>query len=404
MLVGVCLHGVVALAQTTAQPPPADQAQPSPYTETVDVVGATPIHGLGVPRAKMPGNVQTATGSDLARTPGIHAGGQLMGVFGSVHVNETQANPFQPDLQFRGFAVSPLLGLPQGLAVYQDGVRLNEPFGDTVNWDLIPAHAIASVNLMPGSNPLFGLNALGGAISLQTKTGSSHPGHAVSLLGGSFGRVWADVQSGGHRGGVSYFVAGRVLAEDGWRDFSPSRVRQLFGNVEWQGASSTLTASVTGGANRLVGNGPAPVQLLDERRDAIFTHPDETRTQMALLSLRGRHAVSPDVSLDAVLFYRPSTVHTINGDGTEYGARATDRASYIRTRSRRNRVDPRAAVRASGKTRDLPMARYRSVFMAYGTLRRRRSPFRIGPGGPGRVRRSVGATAAERSVGRHRGR
>ena len=41
---------------------------------------------------------------------------------------------------------------------------------------------------MPGSNPLFGLNALGGAVSVRTKTGFSHPGHAFTMSGGSFGR------------------------------------------------------------------------------------------------------------------------------------------------------------------------------------------------------------------------
>jgi outer membrane cobalamin receptor len=308
-----------AAAQSSTQPAQDDQQTVPQFKESIEVVGATPIHGLGIDRNKVPGNIQVATSADLTRTSGLHAGEQLGSAFGSVHTNETQTNPFQPDIQFRGFAASPLLGLPQGIAVYQDGVRLNEPFGDTVNWDLLPTNAIASVNLMPGSNPLFGLNALGGAVSLQTKTGFSHPGHAVSLLGGSFGRRWADLQSGGHTDRLSYFITGRVLAEEGWRDFSPSRVRQMFGSVEWRGASTMLGASVTGGANTLIGNGPAPIQLLSEDRRAIFTHPDETKTSTTLVTLRGRHTAASDVSLEAVLFYRPATIRTLNGDDTNYG-------------------------------------------------------------------------------------
>jgi outer membrane receptor protein involved in Fe transport len=281
-------------------------------------VGVTPIHGLGIPRDKVPSNVQAATAADLVRTAGLHFGEQFTAAFASVAVSEAQENPFQPEIQFRGFTASPLLGLPQGVAVYQDGVRLNEPFGDTVNWDLLPTSAIASVNLMPGSNPLFGLNALGGAVSLQTKTGFSHPGHTVSFSGGSFGRLWADATSGGRAGRLAYFITGRVLAEDGWRDFSPSRVSQVFGNVEWRGASTTLNAAVTGGANRLTGNGAAPLQLLEQDRAAIFTHPDETDTDMALVTLRGRHAAAADVMLDGVLFYRPATIRTFNGDDTSY--------------------------------------------------------------------------------------
>ena len=103
---------------------------------------------------------------------------------GSVFVNEVQSNPLQPDVQYRGFVGSPLLGLPQGLAIYQDGVRLNEPFGDTVNWALIPESAIDSVYLVPGSNPLFGLNALGGAIAIRTKDGFNHAGTRAEVAHG----------------------------------------------------------------------------------------------------------------------------------------------------------------------------------------------------------------------------
>lgn len=318
-LATMLLQSGVAAAQTGQQSQGGSQPAPPEYKETIEVVGATPIHGLGIQRDKVPSNIQLATAADLARTPAFHFGDQLSAAFASVHVNEAQTNPFQPDIQFRGFTASPLLGLPQGVAIYQDGVRLNEPFGDTVNWELLPINAIASVSLMPGSNPLFGLNALGGAVSIQTKTGFSHPGHEVSLVGGSFGRRWADVESGGHGDRFSYFLTGRVLAEDGWRDFSPSRVRQLFGNAEWRGASTTLSAAVTGGLNRLVGNGAAPVQLLDDDRRAIFTHPDETKTNMALVTLRGRQTAARDVTLDGVLFYRPATVRTFNGDDTVYG-------------------------------------------------------------------------------------
>ncbi|MQA29288.1 MAG: TonB-dependent receptor [Luteitalea sp.] len=312
--------GGPVLAQ--APPPtedPASQQQASPtYEETVEVVGATPIHGVGVDRDKIPSNVQTATADALKRTGGSSIGEQMNLGMPSVHVNEATTNPFQPDLQFRGFVGSPLLGLPQGLAVYQNGVRLNESFGDTVNWDLIPTNAISSINLMPGSNPLFGLNALGGAISIQTKTGFSHPGHSVSVSGGSFGRQWVEAEGGGHTDRVSYFVAGSALSEDGWRDFSPSQVRQLFGDVAWRGGSTTLNATVTSGVNRLIGNGAVPIELLDEDRSAIFTYPDETKTRGTLLTFRARHDAGSAVAFDGMFSYRRGSIRTFNGDDSDY--------------------------------------------------------------------------------------
>ena len=163
---------------------------------------------------------------------------------GSVFVNEAQSNPLQPDLQYRGFVGSPLLGLPQGLAVYQDGVRINEPFGDTVNWALIPECAIDSVYLMPGSNPLFGLNALGGAIAIDTKDGFDHAGHARRAHGGlvrprrSAGR---DRRLARRR--LGYFVTASHLDEDGWRDFSPTEAQQVFAKLDVPASGSRSTSA-----------------------------------------------------------------------------------------------------------------------------------------------------------------
>jgi outer membrane receptor protein involved in Fe transport len=317
MLVSVAAAVVSAQAPATNQPS-QPQEPPPKFEETIEVIGATPIHGLGIDRNRMPNNVQTVTADALERTGAIAVGERMLLTLPSVHVNEATTNPFQPDLSYRGFTGSPLLGLPQGLAVYQNGVRLNEPFGDTVNWDLLPADAIASINLMAGSNPLFGLNALGGAVSVQTKTGFSHPGHDAGVSGGSFGRYLVEAGSGGNNGRLSYFVAGSVLAEDGWRDFSPSRVRQLFGDVEWRRGSATLGGSVTTAVNRLIGNSPAPIQLLEADRSAIFTHPDETKSNMTLLSFRGRHTPDPAVSVDGLFYYRRASLDTFNGDDSDY--------------------------------------------------------------------------------------
>jgi outer membrane receptor protein involved in Fe transport len=308
----------ILIAQTASAPPSKQQQAPPTFGETIEVVGATPVHGLGIDRNKIPGNVQTATGDALTRTGGTSVGEQINLAIPSVYVNEATTNPFQPDLQFRGFVGSPLLGLPQGLAVYQNGVRLNEPFGDTVNWDLLPANAIAGLNLMPGSNPLFGLNALGGAVSVQTKTGFSHPGHDVTVSGGSFGRYLVEAGSGGNNGRLSYFAAGTALTEDGWRDFSASRLGQLFGDVEWRSGSTTLNGTVTTGVNRLIGNGAAPIQLLEEDRSAIFTYPDETETNMTLLTFRAQHNRGPAVSVDGMFYYRRVSLDTFNGDDSDY--------------------------------------------------------------------------------------
>ena len=121
-------------------------AQAGSPIEVIEVIGTTPL-GSELDADVIAANVQTATAEEMREQGALDLADFMRRSLGSVFVNEAQSNPLQPDVQYRGFVGSPLLGLPQGLAVYQDGVRSNEPFGDTVNWALIPESAIASVYL-----------------------------------------------------------------------------------------------------------------------------------------------------------------------------------------------------------------------------------------------------------------
>jgi outer membrane receptor protein involved in Fe transport len=165
--------------QPGVQTTPAPPADPPPPTFAVGVIGTTPLPGVELPADQVPAPVQTATSEDIDRSGALDVSDFLNRRVNGVHVNEVQNNPFQPDVNYRGYSASPLLGTPQGLSVYMDGVRLNQPFGEVVSWDLIPRLAIASATMMPGSNPMFGLNTLGGALSLQTKDGRAFRGTTV---------------------------------------------------------------------------------------------------------------------------------------------------------------------------------------------------------------------------------
>jgi Outer membrane receptor proteins, mostly Fe transport len=294
--------------------------------EPIEVVGVTPLHGVGLSLNEIPSNVQTATGDTIEATDSLDLTQFMNRNLGSVFINEAQNNPLQPDVQFRGFVASPLLGLPQGLSVYQNGVRINEPFGDTVQWALVPQSAIASINLIPGSNPLFGLNTLGGALSIQTKTGFTHPGVSSKVYGGSFGRVVVEAEAGGHSGDtgfgeVGYFLTFNYFDESGWRDFSPSEAKNLFADIGWRGAASSLNLNITWADTDLIGNGPAPIQLLErEGRSAIFTRPDQTENSLIMLSLLGSHQFTPEIITDANGYWRRSNIDTLNGDDSDFEA------------------------------------------------------------------------------------
>lgn len=294
------------------QEPPSS---PSPAVQTLVVVGTTPVPGDGVPKDQVPAHVQTLDASQWRQAQSLNLPEALATQLPSVSVNETQGNPYQLALNFRGFSASPLLGTPQGLSVYLDGVRVNEPFGDVVNWDMIPTTALADLALLPGSNPLFGLNTLGGALVLNTKSGDTDPGGELEVQGGSFGRRSTALSYGralGDHGHV--YGAFSSFDEDGWRDDSPSRVRQLFlkGGQRWGDASWTL--SLNHGQSNLIGNGLTPESMLAQDRQQIYTRPDQTKNRMTLLTFNSMRRWDGGLTLSTTAYLRRLRASTLNGD------------------------------------------------------------------------------------------
>ena len=307
-----CIATVVAAIGST----PALAAEPQ-MIAPIEIIGTTLLPGIGVAKDQIPSNLQQVPAEALRAAGGASATRALERKVGAVTVNEIQGNPFQADLNYRGFTASPLLGTAQGLSVYVDGIRVNEPFGDVVNWDLIPRAAIDTITVVPGSNPLYGLNTLGGALSLRTKRGSTHPGTEVELSGGSFGRVDAVVQHGGSRNELSWFVAAEGFREDGWRDRSPSEIGQLFANLSWRSGATEFGATVLAGSTDLIGNGLLPESMLSRDRESIFTHPDNTRNRSVTLAVDGSHWLGDRDQLSGQVYVRRTRTRTLNGDGND---------------------------------------------------------------------------------------
>ena len=157
-------------------------------------------------------------------------------------------NPFQPDVAYRGFVASPTVGVPQGLAVYQNGVRVNEAFGDTVNWDFIPDYAIYRLDVLP-SNPIFGLNALGGAISIEMKNGFNYQGREIELRGGSYWRRAAQMQIGMRTGNTSFYVAPMRSTTTAGATVRNPELRRIYADVGWLGERSEFHLNFTGASN-----------------------------------------------------------------------------------------------------------------------------------------------------------
>ena len=301
----------------------ADSGESSAELTTVTIIGTTPVPGASIDADKVPSNVSSVRASDLTRDGSASLIKALNGQLGSININDTLADPFQPDILYRGFDASPVLGTPQGLAVYQNGVRINEAFGDAVNWDLIPDIAINQVDIV-SANPVYGLNALGGAATITMKDGFNYQGGDVEVSGGSFDQHNGSAQFGVNNGTLGLYVAGRILDEDGWRFFAKDRVRQFYtaGSAHLGDASFDLT--YTRADNQLYGPGAAPVQSLALDPRNVFTGPQANLNRLDFITLDGSYPLAKDLSAEGVLYYRDYRQSVSNGNTTDFTACTTD--------------------------------------------------------------------------------
>lgn len=283
------------------------------------VVGTTPVPGMTVPVEKVAGNVQTLSSSDLRQdgTASIITG--LSSRLGSVNINDALADPFQPDILYRGFEASPALGTPQGLAAYQNGVRINEAFGDTVNWDLIPDIAIRRVDLL-SANPLFGLNALGGAVSVTLKNGFTFEGSDGDLSGGSFDQRQGAAEFGANNGTFGIYGAARLLNQNGWRLFSRDSLRQYYLDLALREGGISMDLSYVRADNGLFGQGAAPVQSLAINRENVFTNPQANLNTLDFITLNAEMRFTDTLAMQSVLYSRNFRQAVSNGNASAYTA------------------------------------------------------------------------------------
>lgn len=267
----------------------------------VEIVGATPIAGSEQPLREVAGNVRVYSARQLGGDGSV--AGFLADRAGSFTVEDAQGNRAAAEISYRGFSASPLLGAAQGLSVFLDGVRVNEALGDIVNWNLIPSKAIARADVMPGSNAVFGLNTLGGALALTTKSGDTHPGTEFDANVGSWGRRSIQVAHGGARARGDGFFAATIEDDAGWREHSATRLRQAFGALGWHDDRTRLRLTVNGADNRVNGTQALPLSFFDAPR-AAYTWPDSTANRLVSVNATGTHAIDDRQSLSAHAFAR----------------------------------------------------------------------------------------------------
>jgi len=298
-----------------APPAAATASSASPPAAAAENV-ATPAEPGAIDRDKVPANVQTLSAADFdhATTPSL-LDAMVRGLPG-VALSDQTGNQFQLDLNYRGFIASPVIGTPQGLAVYQNGVRINEVFGDIVNWDFIPENAISRMTLVP-SNPVYGLNAIGGALSFEMKNGFTYQGVEGDVNGGSYGRIGTAVQAGGQVGNLSGYITADAIDDGGWRDDSPSQLRRLYADLGTRGDQTEFHVTFTSASNNFGAAAATPIQMLSQNWASVYTIPQTTQNQLAFLTASASWKPSDTLTYQANAYYRGFWQSHVDGNGTD---------------------------------------------------------------------------------------
>ncbi len=314
------LNAADAVADTAAQSgqPARGAADEATDLDTIHVIAITPQQGASMPEMMIPYNVQSTTSGELDRTQTLSITDYMNRNMTGVTINSAQNNPLQPNLQFRGFTASPLLGGSQGVSVYLDGVRVNEVFGDSVNWDLIPEELISTMSLLSGANPIFGLNTLGGTIVIRSKNGFTDPGLHAEVSGGSFGRNESTVQGGGNNGTWGYYLLANHFEEEGWRDYSNSNATSFLGTLSFRDERASADLHLAHSETKLNGNGASPIEAIQIRPESVFTAPDRTQNYYSLVSAEGTFNFNSESALSATIFERQVDTRSYNGDATDF--------------------------------------------------------------------------------------
>ena len=306
-----------AVTAQPAPPPPAEAAaapEAPSYAVPVEanMVKMSPI-GSEIPLQKVPNSVSQLNAADIARDDTVMVQEALTTRVPGIVVGDFQGNQFQTNVQYRGFEASPVNGVAQGLAVYQNGVRINEAFGDTVNWDFLPTNAINNITVMTG-NPVFGLNAIGGSISIDMKNGFNFHGADVDTEFGSFGRKQVSTEAGMQSGGMAIYGSFEAINDDGFRDFSDAEIRRGYADVGIRNENSEFHFNFTGADNKVGVTSAAPEALLDINRELTFTSPQTTENTLQMYSVNGTVRATDDITLSGVTYYRHFTQKHVDGN------------------------------------------------------------------------------------------
>ncbi len=274
-------------------PPPAGAQQPDSIP--TDTLAPVVVTGVRLPTVRelargLAGRTASLDAQDLDAR-GVRSLADALEQLPGVTTSDELGATAQMDVSLRGFQVSPVIGVPQGVTVYVDGVRANEPDAHEVNFDLLPLEDVERVEVVYGPSVLLGRNALGAAVNLVTRRGASPAARELEASAGSWGRYELKVRAGARHGAFDYYVGARYEREGGWREDTRSRIGTLFAKLGLLNGTWDATLSYTGADNKIfqAGSLPESVAAANPRRN--FTGGDYFAPRAHLVILNAQRLI-----------------------------------------------------------------------------------------------------------------
>jgi iron complex outermembrane recepter protein len=306
----VAFAAVLMTGSAAAAQPPAATA-PDVTLPPLRVVAPTRLPGDPLPASSIPAAVDVIPG-DALRGTGATTLPQALERLPGATVSDEQGNSHQMSIGLRGFQATSVTGVPQGVSVFVDGVRVNEPTAEEVNFDLLPLDEIDRVELIRGPSAVFGRNTLGGAVNIITRRGAQAREIVPEIEAGSFGRQKYRLRFSGAEGPIDYYVGGSYFREDGWRDQSASHLGKMFAKVGLRQGGTDLTLSYQRAENRIEQPGSLPESLLRQDRRANFTGGDFFKPVFNQGTVTLRQELSDQLGLTVTGFMRALNAEQFN--------------------------------------------------------------------------------------------
>jgi outer membrane receptor protein involved in Fe transport len=307
-----CVFGGLVLycaSQALAQEP---GAQPE-IVRLPEVLVTAParLPEISLSSGEVPANVQVITGEEIRRSGALTLQ-DFMQQLPGVHLNDEQGNSYQPDISFRGFTGTSVTGTPQGISVFVDGVRVNEPAVEEINFDLLPLDDVERVELIRGPIAVFGRNTLAGSLNIVTRRGGAQREFVPEISGGSFGRQKYRVHLSGTEGPIDYYFAGSQFMEDGFRNETDSRLSHVFGKLGYREGGTDITLSYQYRNNNIRQAGSLPLSILKVDREQNFTAGDFFKPNLHQVTLNAHQALGSGFSLALNGFVRKLDAEQFN--------------------------------------------------------------------------------------------